>query len=461
MSARDADAESLIEELHRGPVDLRPQAWVPLLSALHADGCSGFLLHESGAACIALDNGRITGASHGDEAGLAGLVQCIVHGDGGWQLQAEGPAVGAIERDTPAILQGVTQVLTSYGLVIDGPSREVSLLDDSGLRTTPEVGTAVLATRVYQGFLPPRVGISLGRCELVDEIGRGATSIVYRARHRGLDIDVAVKVLLPEDDAGVDHQLTANEARLLARLNHPAILRVLDFDDEDQWPYLVIEYVGGPTLAEVLTEKGRLEPSEVLPLLYQIASGLAHAHDVEGIIHCDLKPGNVLLTKDGQAKIADLGLARITNRRASAITVFDPDTSDEVRIAGTPWYIAPEQVTSGGVIADHRSDMYALGAMAYHLLSGRPLYEDPDPMQVMVRHCQGGFTSLHALVPSLDHDLVDLVHGLIEVQPDQRPDEYGELLDRLRPLAQQATDGGRSGRRTSLFKQWLSRFIDS
>ncbi len=158
-----------------------------------------------------------------------------------------------------------------------------------------------------------RAGTLLGKYLLVEQIGRGASCIVFRGLHRGLNIPVAVKVLPHESDPDdpTVRELFRAEARLQARLDHPNIVRVLDFEGEAALPYIVLEYVEGMTLAERIAKGGRLSADQALKMVLQISEALAAIHKM-GIVHRDVKPGNILLTADGhKAKLADLGLALV------------------------------------------------------------------------------------------------------------------------------------------------------
>lgn len=434
--------DALLDDLHGPGAIVPPGAWTALLGRLHADAATGFIWWRDGfcSAALRLDGGAIRGAAFADETGLPALIRCITRTSGLWCFTTRGSVPENIHHDTAEILAKLGAVLAAHGLLPPVEDTEEVPAD-----------SPMNSTQVFRGFHPPALGTVLGRCELVEELGRGATSVVYRARHRSLQIDVAVKVLLRDPDTDAQQQLSANEARLLARLNHPAILRVHDYEEEGQWPYLVIEYVAGPTLAQVIRERAPLPPEFLLPVLEQVASGLAHAQASAGVIHCDLKPSNVLLGADGQAKIADLGLARSVQRRVSGIAPAEPVPGTAISVAGTPAYIAPEQVTGGVAAADHRSDMYALGAIAYQALSGRTPYVEQDPVQLMLAHTRGGFPSLDQLAPNLPAALCAWVHTLLARQPEDRYPDYERLLASLHRA-------GSTQRRTSIFKNLLGRW---
>lgn len=216
------------------------------------------------------------------------------------------------------------------------------------------------------------IGRLLGPYRIVERLGAGGMGVVYRARDERLERDVALKVL-PEGtlaDAVLRESLH-REAVALSRTNHPHIATVFHFDRQDQVDFLVMEYVPGPTLAERIA-RGPLEEAEVVRLGLQLADGLAAAH-AQGVVHRDLKPSNLKLTAEGRLKILDFGIARLLPR-ADDRTVPE---SDRGRGAGSLPYMAPELLRGGR--ADARSDIYAVGAVLYELVTGRrPFRADHD-----------------------------------------------------------------------------------
>ncbi len=192
-------------------------------------------------------------------------------------------------------------------------------------------------------------------------LGRGAMGAVYRARQRSLGRAVALKVLAPElcERAGFLERFE-REARALASLQHPGIVSVHDAGVAGPFPYLVMEFVDGASLREVLRD-GALESSEVLALVTQLCEALEYAHS-RGVVHRDIKPENVLLGREGRLKIADFGLAKLADSPSEGLT-------RATQAMGTPPYMAPEQYERPAEV-DHRADLYALGVMLYELLTG-------------------------------------------------------------------------------------------
>lgn len=274
------------------------------------------------------------------------------------------------------------------------------------------------------------VGSVLGRCLLLEKVGQGAAGIVFRGIHRSFNIPVAVKVLranqLEADPMGF--QRFRREAQLLAKLNHPNVVRVWDFEDDPEFPYLVLEYVEGFSLAELIQQSGRLQANRAVRVVQQAAMGLDAAHQL-GIIHRDVKPGNILLTRDGNVKLADLGLAVLV-----ADLTGSGQNSDS--LAGTAGYMSPEQAGSGAVV-DHRSDIYSLGATFYHMLTGQLPFVGRSAMEVLLKHVREPVVPPNQLVPGLDERISKLVVRMLAKTPQGRVQTYAELLAELSEVSQE------------------------
>jgi len=217
--------------------------------------------------------------------------------------------------------------------------------------------------------------IAIPGLEFVRPVGIGGTSVVWLARQTSLERDIAVKIL----DAGrladpVERERFRTEARAAARLASPAIVQILDFGEIDGRLYYTMEYVSGGSLADWLRDNPQMQPSAVWKLVRTVAATLDAAWNAVGIVHGDIKPGNLLVAADGGVKLADLGLASLADAHSGG-------PSDAV-VEGTPTYFAPEQLE--GTPPSCQSDMYALGLSAYHLLTGRPPFEGlPTPDDVL------------------------------------------------------------------------------
>jgi len=220
----------------------------------------------------------------------------------------------------------------------------------------------------------------LGRCRLTKLIGSGSMGVVYEAYHTTLSMPVAVKVLNPmlaSPDATEWRERLRREAQLAARLNHPGLVRVLDYGEESDSPYLVMEFIQGQTLEALLQKRDPVGENLALRILGQIATALHVAHQA-GIVHRDLKPANILIESTGKLKVADLGLAR--DQHGAAIT-------RPSGITGTPHYMAPETLDNS-VEPDHRVDLYAMGVLLYRMLFCRLPYTG-NIHQVLAGHIGG------------------------------------------------------------------------
>jgi eukaryotic-like serine/threonine-protein kinase len=258
-----------------------------------------------------------------------------------------------------------------------------------------------------------------GRYRLERPLGHGGMASVFAARDTGLDRAVAVK-LLAENLAG-DEELRKRflrEARLAARLSHPNVVSVFDAGEDDGRPYIVMELVEGETLAE----RGRVPLVEARALAVQAARGLAQAHDA-GLIHRDIKPGNLLVRVDGTLKIADFGIARAAETTA---------LTQAGTVLGTAAYLAPEQALGEEVTP--AADVYSLGAVLYELLTGRPPFEFDSLADLAEQQRAMAITPVRELAPQVSRDLEDLVMRCLARNPAYRP-SAAELVQELKPSA--------------------------
>ncbi|MGW9415216.1 Stk1 family PASTA domain-containing Ser/Thr kinase [Arthrobacter cupressi] len=255
----------------------------------------------------------------------------------------------------------------------------------------------------------------------------GGMSTVYLATDERLDRDVALKVLHPHlaNDASFLERLR-REARAAASLSHPHVVGVLDQGQDGHIAYLVMEYIKGHTLRDVLQEKGGLSPRLALALIDPVIEGLAAAHSA-GLIHRDVKPENVLIADDGRIKVGDFGLARAVTAATSTGSLI-----------GTVAYLAPELVL--GEAADARSDIYSAGVMLYEMLTGTQPYSGEVPIQVAYKHVNAEIPAPSAAAPGLVSDLDELVQWCTAKDPEQRPVDGGALLSELRHIRTTLSD---------------------
>ncbi len=270
---------------------------------------------------------------------------------------------------------------------------------------------------------------------LLGELASGASGTVYRALQEELGRVVAVKMLAAGlfDEAETLARFV-REAKLQARLSHPSLLGLFDAGVQAGHPYLVVEYVEGGSLRDRLARP--LSPFEAVRIGESIARGLAHAH-AAGIVHRDLKPENVLLTADGQVKVADFGLAKV-------VTGSQTFQSASGLVLGTPGYLAPEVME--GRPATAAADLYALGVILFEMLAGRGPFEAEDLAGLLVAQSRGTVVRLEDLVPSVLPSLATLVHCCLEREPGNRPASASEVAETagtiLRWLDETASTGG-------------------
>jgi tRNA A-37 threonylcarbamoyl transferase component Bud32 len=237
------------------------------------------------------------------------------------------------------------------------------------------------------------LGERIGSYEILEVIGKGGMATVYRARQASVDRDVAIKVIrraIAGDPEAV--QRFQREARLIARLEHPHILPIYDFDGAHDPPYLVMRYLDSGTLEEIM-EQGLLPHDEVAYVMRQVCSALDYAHR-QGIVHRDIKPSNIMIDQQGNAFVADLGIARI------AAEAGGRQITATGAIIGTPDYMSPEQA-QGRDDVDARADIYALGAMLYQMLCGEVPFTADTPMNVLMKHIHEPLPPLRQKNPSV------------------------------------------------------------
>ena len=261
-----------------------------------------------------------------------------------------------------------------------------------------------------------------GRYRVRARIARGGMATVYVATDLRLERRIALKVMHGHlSDDTVFQSRFIQEARAAARLADPHVVNVFDQGQDGDMAYLVMEYLPGITLRELLREEKRLSLGQTITIMDAILSGLAAAHRA-GIVHRDVKPENVLLAEDGRIKIGDFGLARATTA----------NTATGAQLLGTIAYLAPELVTRG--TADARSDIYSLGIMLYEMLAGEQPYQGEQPMQIAFQHATDSVPRPSVKNPGVPEQFDELVLWSTEKSPDDRPVDAREMLDRLREI---------------------------
>src|SRR6202012_3559624 len=235
-----------------------------------------------------------------------------------------------------------------------------------------------LITRQFGNFLLEKI------------LGSGGMGMVYLGRDLTLNREAAVKVLHPRLVSDQKFMATfLREAEITASLNHPNIVQVFAFGQQEEVYYLVVEYISGGSLDDKIMTLGRITELEGIEIGIAVARGLEYALEKGGLIHRNIKPGNILFNANNTPKVVDFGLW----------LSFETTDHCDGEIWGTPYYVAPEKLER--LPEDFRSDLYSLGATLFHAISGRPPYEGDDPNAVAMKHLSGSVVSLKAFVPDV------------------------------------------------------------
>lgn len=255
---------------------------------------------------------------------------------------------------------------------------------------------------------------------VVSKIAEGGMATVWKARQEKLDRVVAIKILTKElDAADEDYQRFIYEARAAASLIHPHIVQVIDAGERDGFMYYIMEYVPGPTAGDEVSDGEPMEESRVLQIAQEVAEALDYAWRDHHVVHCDIKPDNLLLHRNGRTKVADLGLAQVLGKEGVEV-------EDDMTL-GTPNYFSPEQaLVEEGL--DCRADMYALGATLYHLATGRVPFGDLEPEQVAEEQVHGQLPHPLEVNPDLSWGFGCLVERLMAKSPEDRYPDWSAVM---------------------------------
>ncbi|MGD9685241.1 MAG: serine/threonine-protein kinase, partial [Candidatus Obscuribacterales bacterium] len=273
----------------------------------------------------------------------------------------------------------------------------------------------------------PLTGKTIGAYRLVEPIGRGGMGFVFKARHEIMNRDVAIKLLSPQvasDEIGIKR--IRREATAMGSLQHPNIATIFDFGvSDDGQPFIVMEYIQGHTLKDLLKEKRRLTAERGLPIFARIADAMAFAHE-NGVIHRDLKPHNIMLTDTVEkdfVKVLDFGIAKSVNESVML--------TQKGEVLGSPIYMSPEQCTGKSI--DQRSDIYALGAIMYEAITGRPPFLCSTIYETIYAKTTETPGPFREVAPDLTdcQPLEDLIMACLSISPYDRPSSMSELKVKL------------------------------
>ncbi len=331
--------------------------------------------------------------------------------------------------DEAAIAESVAELQQSAAVKTAAPGTGAAPLSGEALAeklVTKGLVTAWQATKLLQG---KHKGFFLGKYKLLRLLGKGGMSSVYLAEHVLMRRRCAIKVLpwkLVKDSSYL--QRFHREAQAVASLDHPNIVRAYDVDHERDGSleihFLVMEYVEGKNLFDLVQQGGPLPVAVAADYIRQGALGLQHAHDI-GMVHRDVKPGNLIVDQNGVVKLMDLGLARIAENEDHSLTV-----AHDERVLGTADYLAPEQAVDSHLV-DTRADIYSLGCTLYFLLTGRPPFNEGTLAQRLLAHQSKEPTSAKAFRNDLPDSLVAILNGLMAKDREKRIQTAGDIVTLL------------------------------
>ncbi len=278
------------------------------------------------------------------------------------------------------------------------------------------------------------IGARLGNFEIISEIGRGGMGVVYRARQVSLNRDVALKVLpssvIQDDTAG---ERFTREAHAMAQLSHPSIVDVIEVGEQDGVRYFAMQLVDGPSLAEMTQQHGGIEAERAAEIAAEVADALDHAHE-RGVVHRDIKPGNILIAEDGRAVVTDFGIAKAIEGALAGGQSLTQGT------IGTPEYMSPEIIRGNPV--DGRTDIYSLGIVLYQMLTGRVPFSATTPFEMANRHLSDPPTPPSALGTPCPQWLESVLLKALAKEPAQRFSSAAEMASALRAGSTVPLPGG-------------------
>ncbi|MGC8640290.1 MAG: serine/threonine-protein kinase [Isosphaeraceae bacterium] len=267
-------------------------------------------------------------------------------------------------------------------------------------------------------------GLVFGRYILLDRLGKGSMGRVLKARHRLMDRVVALKVVSPAYVSSL-HSVARflREMKIVGMLDHPNVVRAFDADQQDNSPYIVMEYLEGEDLERVLRRRGMLPPDEVVEYITQAAWGLAHAHE-KGVVHRDIKPTNLFLTTAGAVKVLDLGLGAFVDVSNHEVKALD---TDEGFVVGTTDYMSPEQISGRPI--DARTDLFSLGCTMYRLLTGTYAFPGMTKLDRLARRLHEPHVPITEVRPNLPTPLVTALDRMLALQPEERVSSAVEVAE--------------------------------
>ena len=263
----------------------------------------------------------------------------------------------------------------------------------------------------------PLLGTTFAGCKILEKVGQGGMGAVYKAQHLTLDKTVCIKVLAPnlsKDPRNIDFFL--REARSVAKLEHPNIVKVYDFGDENKVYFIMMSYIDGQSLDGIIKEKGPFSIEAATDMLITVLEGLEHAHS-KTIIHRDIKPANILLDQKGETHIVDFGLARSITEEKELTMAGE--------MIGTAYFMSPEQCLAAKV--DHRADLYSIGATFFYLITGRYPFEGKTSIEVIHKHVSEPLPNIVRLFPDTPLWVAKILEKSMTKKPEDRYQTAAEL----------------------------------
>ncbi|MHC5020483.1 MAG: protein kinase domain-containing protein [Planctomycetota bacterium] len=333
---------------------------------------------------------------------IAAQQLAITGADGAWWISDIG------DNDSVVFLNG--EQLEEETALRPGDQIEVG---ETLLSFTPDAESKKVAD--------PLVGTKVGGYEIVERVGRGGMGVVYKAVQLSLNREVALKLLAKkyvQDKNFIN--MFVEEARSAAAMNHPNIVQAYDVGKAGESYYFSMEYMAGGSIQDILAKEDKVEPGRACAMLIGAAKGLEFA-EKKKIVHCDIKPDNLMLTEEGAVKIGDLGLSKNLSKGGN---------EGDTQIFGTPHFVAPEQVQ--GKPLDHRTDLYSLGASFFRIISGRTPFTGETARELVMKHLKEDPPSLMSVDPEIPKEVDDVIQKLMKKDPSDRYQSAGDLVGDVR-----------------------------
>jgi predicted Ser/Thr protein kinase len=324
--------------------------------------------------------------------------------------------------DTTVLKPGASYKCRKCGNVLRVPEQQVV----EELEPEPELEEAFDAEDL--------VGTSIGGCQVVERIGEGGMGVVYLGKHLTLDRSVAIKVLPRKMTTKFFRERFLAESRAAARLIHPNVVQIFDAGEERGNPYIIMEYVEGVTVKQLINTRKRLGLAFVIRVIGEAAQGLGAAHKLK-MVHRDVKPENIMISFSGETKVMDFGLAKDVGMQG--------DVTKAGMLMGTPYYMAPEQFKSD-VDVDHRADIYALGVTLYHMLVGSPPFLGDSPYKIMNAHLNERYKPVREANPDVPPQLEAVLDKMLAKDRQKRYQAMQQVvrdLERVELTPEQAASG--------------------